>query len=157
MYLCEEFTNGQIERVDDVAQTGQRAHVVGGGQVFVVRVVGLQDVLAVTVFGDHAQQVLVVTAIVLPGILGRRGGYLIGWIYQVALLGLSIFIATINGVGVFYIVLSIIFLSLWIWAMLAGSTIDAARVAWQKANGIDPNNPDGQPEVFRIETDSEEK
>jgi hypothetical protein len=35
----------------------QRAHVVGGGQVVVVRVVGLQDVLAVTVFGDHAQQV----------------------------------------------------------------------------------------------------
>jgi Na+-transporting methylmalonyl-CoA/oxaloacetate decarboxylase gamma subunit len=100
---------------------------------------------------------LAVIAIVLPGILGRRGGYLIGWIYQAALLGLSIFIATINGVGVFYIVLSIIFLSLWIWAMLAGSTIDAARVAWQKANGIDPNNPDGQPEVFRIETDSEEK
>jgi hypothetical protein len=35
----------------------QRAHVVGGGQVFVVRVVSLQDVLAVTVFGDHPQQV----------------------------------------------------------------------------------------------------
>jgi hypothetical protein len=32
----------------------QRAHVVGGRQV---RVVGLQDVLAVTVFGEHSQQV----------------------------------------------------------------------------------------------------
>jgi len=39
---------------------------VGGGQVVVVRVVGLQDVLAVTVFGDHPQQVLVVAAVVLP-------------------------------------------------------------------------------------------
>jgi hypothetical protein len=36
MWLCEGFTDGQIKRVDDVAQTGQRAHVVGGGQVFVV-------------------------------------------------------------------------------------------------------------------------
>ncbi|MEY4648522.1 MAG: hypothetical protein RL009_938 [Actinomycetota bacterium] len=116
---------------------------------------GMQFGDAPTVWGVGLT--LAVIAIVLPGILGRRGGYLIGWIYQAALLGLSIFIATINGVGVFYIVLSIIFLSLWIWAMLAGSTIDAARVAWQKANGIDPNNPDGQPEVFRIETDSEEK
>jgi hypothetical protein len=66
MYLCEGFTDGQIERVNDVTQTSQRAHVVGGGQVFVVRVVGLQDVLAVTVLGHHAQQVLVVAAVVLP-------------------------------------------------------------------------------------------
>lgn len=116
---------------------------------------GMQFGDAATVWGVGLT--LSVIAIVLPGILGRPGGYVIGWLYQASLLGLSIFIATINGVGVFYIVLSIIFLSLWIWAMLAGSTIDAARVAWQKANGIDPNNPDGQPEVFRIETDSEEK
>ena len=33
VFAHEGFTDGQIERVDDVPQTGQRAHVVGGGRI----------------------------------------------------------------------------------------------------------------------------
>lgn len=115
---------------------------------------GMQFGDAATVWGVGLS--LAFVAILLPAILGRPGGYLIGWLYQAFLLGLSIYIATLNGVGVFYIVLAIIFLSLWIWAMLAGSTIDAARVAWQRANGVDPDGGDQAKEVFRIETETKE-
>jgi hypothetical protein len=49
------------------------------------------------------------------------------------------------------LVVGVIVIGLWIWAMIAGSTIDAARIAWEKANGVTTDAPN----VYRI--DSEEK
>jgi|GEM_PF-1005221 len=100
---------------------------------------------------------LSVVSVALPGVLGRPGGYAIAWILEFTLLALSIWIATLNAAGIFYIVLSIIFLSMWIWAMLAGSTIDAARIAWEKTNGVSEGQNGSGPEVFKIEIDNNEE
>ena len=91
-------------------------------------------------------------AILLPAILGRPGGYVTGWLLQFVLLGISIWAATVNSVGVFYIFLAIIGLSMWIWAMIAGATIDAARIAWERNNGDLSGQNGNNAEVFRIET-----
>ncbi len=66
VFAHERLTERQIQWIDDVAQASERAHVIGGRQVFVVRVVGFQNVLAITALGDHPQQVLDVAAVVLP-------------------------------------------------------------------------------------------
>lgn len=66
VFAHERLTERQIQWIDDVAQASERAHVVGGRQVFVVRVVGFQNVLAIAALGDYPQQVLVVAAVVLP-------------------------------------------------------------------------------------------
>jgi len=100
---------------------------------------------------------LSVLSIVLPGVLGRSGGYTVAWILQLTLLALSIWVATVNAAGIFYIVLSIIFLSMWIWAMLAGSTIDTARIAWEKANGPTINRQGSDPEIFKLNTNDAEE
>lgn len=88
----------------------------------------------------------------LPAVVARRGGYVAGWVIQFLLLVLSIWTSTVSSVGVFYIFLAIILVSMWIWAMIAGSTVDAARIAWEKANGVD-SGENGNREVFRIEGD----
>jgi hypothetical protein len=41
-------------------------------------------------------------------------------------------------------------MGLWIWGMVAGSTVDAARRAWMRENGQDP---DANPEIFVIESE----
>lgn len=96
-------------------------------------------------------------SIVLPGVLNRAWGFTLGWVLQISLLGFSIWIATVSAAGIFYIVLSIIFVSLWIWAMLAGSTIDAARIAWEKANGVVDGQNGNRPEVYRLDNDEDNK
>ena len=88
----------------------------------------------------------------LPAVIARPGGYVAGWVIQFLLLGISIWSSTVSPVGVFYIFLAIILVSMWIWAMIAGSTVDAARIAWEKANGV-TSGENGTPEVFRIEGD----
>ncbi|MFM5903826.1 MAG: DUF4233 domain-containing protein [Microbacteriaceae bacterium] len=95
-------------------------------------------------------------SIILPGVLSRSWGYSIGWMLQITLLVLSIVIATQSAAGIFYIILAIIFLSLWIWAMLAGSTIDAARIAWEKANGPIGGQNGSAPQIYRLD-DTENK
>ena len=95
-------------------------------------------------------------AILLPAVLGRPGGYVVGWVLQFVLLGISIWTATVNGVGVFYIFLAIVALSMWIWAMIAGATVDAARIVWERQNGVD-NGQNGNGEVFRIENDANQE
>lgn len=91
-------------------------------------------------------------AMLLPAIVARPGGYVAGWVLQFLLLGISIWTSTVSAVGVFYIFLAIILVSMWIWAMIAGSTVDAARAAWEKTNG-GSSGQNGSPEVFRIEGD----
>jgi hypothetical protein len=74
--------------------------------------------------------------ILLPGVLGKRGGYAIGWALQVLLLGISVFTIFYSAVGYGYLVLSLIFLGVWAWAMIAGSTVDAANRVLDKQNNL---------------------
>lgn len=90
-------------------------------------------------------------AIILPGALRNNIGYYIGWAIQVAILSFSIWASIINPAGFLFLVVGVIVIGLWIWAMIAGSTIDAARIAWEKANGVTTESQN----VYRI--DSEEK
>jgi len=114
---------------------------------------GLKFADAGTVWGVGLTLSLV--CIALPAILGKPGGYVTGWILQFALLVVSIWSATVNPVGAFYIFLAIILVSMWIWAMIAGSTVDAARVAWERANGQSAAQTDQSPEVYKINTPKE--
>lgn len=71
---------------------------------------------------------LSVVMIATPGLLGRPGSYLFGWLLQAVVLGLSIAICMANVViGPIYIIVAVIFIGLWSWAVIAGTTIDAAR------------------------------
>lgn len=71
---------------------------------------------------------LSVVMIATPGLLGRPGSYLFGWLLQAVVLGLSIAICVANVViGPIYIIVAVIFIGLWSWAVIAGTTIDAAR------------------------------
>jgi len=66
--------------------------------------------------------------ILTPGILGRPGSYIFGWVLQAIVLALSIAICIANVViGPIYIIVAVIFIGLWSWAVIAGTTIDAAR------------------------------
>ena len=81
--------------------------------------------------------------ILLPGVLGKKGSYAIGWALQVLLIGISVYTIAFSPVGYGFLVFSIIFLGLWAWAMIAGSTIDAANRVLQnqsnEQNGIEEN------------------
>lgn len=98
---------------------------------------------------------LSLVAIGLPGVLSRPGGYVAAWVLQFVLLSVSIWSATVSPVGVFYIFLAIILVSMWIWVMVAGGTVDAARVAWERANGVQTVQNGTEPEVFKIDTPNE--
>jgi hypothetical protein len=63
--------------------------------------------------------------ILTPGYLGRKGSYIFAWALQVILLVVSFFVP-------WMLLIAIIFVGLFGWAMIAGATIDLARKA--KAN-----------------------
>lgn len=69
--------------------------------------------------------------IATPGFLGRPGSYAFGWVLQAVVLGLSIAICVANVViGPIFIIIAVVFVGLWTWAVVAGTTIDAARKAY---------------------------
>jgi hypothetical protein len=72
--------------------------------------------------------------IITPAFLGKKGSYLFGWALQLATLAISILTILVNPAGYVYLIISIIFMGLWIWAMLAGATVDAAKRALDKQN-----------------------
>lgn len=75
--------------------------------------------------------------IVTPAILGKPGSYIWGWLLQLAVLTLSIVVAVINPtVGAIYIIVAVIFIGLWIWAMVAGAGIDAARKVYLETQAL---------------------
>ena len=84
-----------------------------------------------------------IVMILLPGVLGKKGSYAVGWALQILLLGISIFTIAYSPLGYGYLVFSLIFIGVWAWAMIAGSTVDAAnRVLQNQAeeqNGIEEN------------------
>ena len=65
--------------------------------------------------------------ILLPGVLGKKGTYAFGWGLQALVLGISIFTIAYSPLGYGYLVFSLIFIGVWAWAMIAGSTVDAAN------------------------------
>jgi asparagine N-glycosylation enzyme membrane subunit Stt3 len=66
---------------------------------------------------------LSVLFILTPAILGKPGSYAFGWVLQIAVVFIGVWVPLMYVVGG-------IFLCLWIWAMVAGSTIDKARAAY---------------------------
>jgi len=85
-------------------------------------------------FGLTFSTILILT----PGYLGRKGSYWFGWALQIILLVVSFFVP-------WMLLISIIFVGLWGWSMIAGATIDLAKKA--KAN-LD---------TFEITVESKEK
>jgi hypothetical protein len=77
---------------------------------------------------------LSLVTILLPAVLGKPGGYAIGWVLQIVALTLSIVLTVANPAGWVCIVIAALFFGLWGWAMAAGFTIDKARTAFEKLN-----------------------
>lgn len=76
-----------------------------------------------------------IVMILLPGVLGKKGTYAIGWALQVLLLAISIFTIAFSPLGYGYLVFALIFMGVWAWAMIAGGTVDAAnRVLQSQTN-----------------------
>ena len=84
-----------------------------------------------------------IVMILLPGVLGKKGSYAVGWALQVVVLGISIFTIAYSALGYGYLVFSLIFIGVWAWAMIAGSTVDAANRVLENQlndqNGIEEN------------------
>ena len=77
------------------------------------------DTTAVWVVGLTLALLLIAT----PAILGKKGSYVWGWILQGLTLLTGIWVPLMWLVGA-------IFVCLWAWAMIAGTTIDKARRAY---------------------------
>jgi len=77
---------------------------------------------------------LAVLAILLPAVLGKPGGYLLGWALQAAVLAISVVLTVANAAAWVCILIALCFVGLWGWAMIAGFTIDKARAAFEKQN-----------------------
>jgi len=75
---------------------------------------------------------MAVFAILLPALLGKPGGYILGWALQALALALSIVLTVANPAGWVCVIIAVIFVGLWGWAMVAGFTIDKARAAFEK-------------------------
>ena len=71
-----------------------------------------------------------VLLIVTPAILGKPGSYVWGWILQLMVLFIGVWVPLMYVVGG-------IFICLWIWAVVAGGTIDKARAAYERTIGQD--------------------
>jgi hypothetical protein len=71
---------------------------------------------------------LAVTLIITPAFLGKPGSYIFGWMLQIAVIFIGVWVPLMYVVGG-------IFLCLWIWAMVAGGTIDKARAAYERTLG----------------------
>jgi hypothetical protein len=79
---------------------------------------------------------LAIVMIITPAVLGRRGGYIFGSALQAVVLFLAIATIFTDPAGYVFLVMAIIFIGLWTWAMIAGSTIDAAKRALARKNEL---------------------
>ena len=68
---------------------------------------------------------LSVVLMIFPAVLGKPGTYLLGWLLQGIVVALGIWVPLMYGLGA-------VFLAMWAWGMIAGGTIDRARVAKSK-------------------------
>jgi hypothetical protein len=65
-----------------------------------------------------------------PAGLGKPGTYPMGWVLQIVVVLLGIWVPLMYLLGT-------IFLGMWGWAMIAGATIDRARAAKAKLEAQD--------------------
>jgi hypothetical protein len=86
--------------------------------------------------------------IMTPAVLGRKGSYAFGWVLQAAIVAIGFWL-----VPMFYI--GGVFACMYAWAMIAGGTIDKAKLAFERANGnvVQTENQ----EVFTIENDDKKE
>lgn len=77
---------------------------------------------------------LAIVMIMTPAVLGRRGGYIFGSALQAVVLFISIWTIFQDPAGYVFLIIAIIFVGLWAWAMIAGATIDAAKRALARQN-----------------------
>ena len=91
------------------------------------------DAATVWTFGLIFSTVLILT----PGYLGGKYSYIFGSLLQVLLLVVSFYVP-------WMLLISVIFVGFWGWAMIAGATIDLAKKARDKVD------------TFEITIDSEE-
>ena len=82
--------------------------------------------------------------IMTPAVLGRKGSYAFGWVLQAAIVAIGFWL-----VPMFYI--GGVFACMYAWAMIAGGTIDKAKLAFERANSIVVQTE--SQEVFTIEND----
>lgn len=68
--------------------------------------------------------------ILLPAVLGSKASYYFGWLLQILVTLTGIWVPLMWLVGT-------IFIGLWAWAMIAGSTIDRARENFEKSQVSD--------------------
>jgi hypothetical protein len=73
---------------------------------------------------------LSVVLMLFPAVLGKPGTYAIGWVLQIIVVLLGIWVPLMYLLGT-------IFLGMWGWAMIAGATIDRARAAKAKLDSQD--------------------
>lgn len=66
--------------------------------------------------------------IITPAVLGKKYSYAWGWFLQVVVVSTGIWVPLMYVIGG-------IFVCLWAWAMIAGSTIDKARAAYERGLG----------------------
>jgi Zn-dependent protease with chaperone function len=82
--------------------------------------------------------------IATPAILGRKGSYAFGWLLQVAIISIGFWLAPMFFVGA-------IFTCMWAWAMIAGSTIDKAKQAYEREKAAFGQTENV--EIFEIDID----
>lgn len=82
--------------------------------------------------------------IATPAILGRKGSYVFGWILQAALVSIGFWLTPMFYIGG-------VFACMWAWAMIAGSTIDRAKAAYERERASFGQTENV--EVFEIEID----
>jgi hypothetical protein len=76
---------------------------------------------------------LSVLLMIFPAVLGKPGTYLMGWILQLVVISLGIWVPLMYLLGV-------VFLGMWAWGMIAGGTIDKARAAKKKLDSAEGGN-----------------
>jgi len=76
---------------------------------------------------------LSVVLMIFPAVLGKPGTYLVGWILQVVVISIGVWVPLMYVLGV-------VFLGMWAWGMIAGGTIDKARAAKKKLDSAEGGN-----------------
>jgi hypothetical protein len=74
-----------------------------------------------------------VILMIFPVFLGKPGSYLLGWILQLVVLSLGLWVPLMYLLGA-------VFLGMWAWGMIAGGTIDKARAAKKRLDSTEGEN-----------------
>jgi hypothetical protein len=70
---------------------------------------------------------------IFPLFLGKTGSYLLGWVLQLLVLSLGLWVPLMYLLGA-------VFLGMWAWGMIAGGTIDKARAAKKRLDSTEGEN-----------------